>query len=185
MSVITDYMGLKLFDPYGEDASVEGRVYVSSTSGIADDSNFNVIDKYMKGKASLVVQTSAEWEADTTTILRANDIGLESDTGIIKFGDGVNAWVNLTSADPTYRNLVATGYAGTMAEFYALLANVLAGAGSGSDIVVNFEKAEERSNIVSGESLAVLFGKISKMADDTLFVDSVIDCGTFGEGGSE
>lgn len=185
MSVTTDYMGLKLFDPFGEDASVEGRVYVDSISGTGDDSNFRIIEKYMSGKASLVVQTSAEWDADSATILRANDIGLASDTGIVKFGDGVNVWADLIPADPTYNNFVASGYEGTIAEFYALLANVLAGAGSGSDVVVNFEKAEERKNIESGETLSVLFGKISRMADDAVFADSIIDCGTFGEGGGE
>ena len=181
MSVTTDYMGLRLFDPYGEDASTEGRVYVNSISGAGDDSNFRIIDKYMSGKASLVVQTSAEWDADTATILRTNDIGLASDTGIVKFGDGVSAWRDLAAADPTYNNFVVSGYEGTMAEFYTLLANVLAGAGSGSGVVVNFEKAEERKNIESGETLSALFGKISRMMDDTLFVDSVIDCGTFGD----
>ena len=179
MSVTTDYMGLKLFDPFGEDASVEGRVYVNSISGTDDNSNFKIIEKYMSGKASLVVQTSAEWDVDTAIILRKNDIGLASDTGIVKFGDGINVWADLTSADPTYNNFVASGYKGTMAEFYALLANVLAGAGNGSDVVVNFDKAEERKNIESGETLSVLFGKLSKMADDTLFADSIIDCGTF------
>jgi len=93
-------------------------------------------------------------------------------------------WADLIPADPTYNNFVASGYEGTIAEFYALLANVLAGAGSGSDVVVNFEKAEERKNIESGETLSVLFGKISRMADDAVFADSIIDCGTFGEGGS-
>ena len=72
-----------------------------------------------------------------------------------------------------------------MEEFYALLFTVLTGAGNGTNVVVNFEKAEERNNIENGETLSILFGKISRMIDDVLFVDSVIDCGTFEGGGSD
>ena len=42
--------------------------------------------------------TAAGWTADTTTILKAGEIGAETDTGKIKVGDGVKTWANLVYA---------------------------------------------------------------------------------------
>lgn len=95
MSTTTDYMGLTLYDPYNTDQNVEGRVFVEGIAGVGNGSDLYKIDEYMKGKSTTIVKTSAQWEEDSTTILRENDFGIASDTGIIKRGDGINVWQNL------------------------------------------------------------------------------------------
>ena len=124
MSQTTTYMGLATYDPYLADKTTLGKDYVDATSGTAATSNMNVIDAFMAGKATYMIKTAAAWAADTTTILRANDFGVASDTCVIKRGDGTNTWTNLPTFDPTYTNFVAAGYDGTKEQFYALLESV-------------------------------------------------------------
>jgi hypothetical protein len=124
MSQTTTYMGLATYDPYLADKTTLGKDYVDATSGTAATSNMNVIDTFMAGKATYMIKTAAAWAADTTTILRANDFGVASDTCVIKRGDGTNTWTNLPTFDPTYTNFVAAGYDGTKEQFYALLESV-------------------------------------------------------------
>ena len=40
-------------------------------------------------------KNAAEWAEDSTTILKAGEIGVELDTGKLKVGDGVKTWGNL------------------------------------------------------------------------------------------
>jgi hypothetical protein len=123
MSQTTSYMGLSLYDPYGVDSQVDAITFVNTTTGTGATSSLNVIDAYMSGKATVVVATAAEW-ATSATVLRANDFGVASDTGIAKRGDGINTWANLDAVDLTYSNFVAAGYTGTQTEFYALLGTI-------------------------------------------------------------
>lgn len=123
MSQTTSYMGLSLYDPYGVDSQVDAITFVNTTTGTGATSSLNVIDVYMSGKATVVVATAAEW-ATSATVLRANDFGVASDTGIAKRGDGINTWANLDAVDLTYSNFVAAGYTGTQTEFYALLGTI-------------------------------------------------------------
>lgn len=178
-------LGFPVIDNAAEDSLLYVRDYLKLITGNGDDSIVSIANAELLKRACKNAKTSAEWEADTETIIAAGEFGYATDTMQFKFGDGVSAWNSLTVADPTYNSFVSCGYEGTMEDFYALLFTVLTGAGNGTNVVVDFEKAEERNNIENGETLSVLFGKLSRMADDTLFVDSVIDCGTFEEGGSD
>lgn len=74
MSSTTEYAGLLLVDPLGADSAMSGSSWVESQAGIAPTSNMQIIDALLKQKASFTVKTAAEWSADTTTILRANDL---------------------------------------------------------------------------------------------------------------
>jgi len=47
----------------------------------------------------LIKKTGTQWTADNT-ILNKNQQGLETDTNLIKNGDGVTAWNSLAYADP-------------------------------------------------------------------------------------
>ena len=95
MSTTTDYLGITLYDPNGDDASVTGKDFVSQLCGPDETSNMQIIDKAMQGKSTCIVQTTDEWEADTTTILRANDLGIETPSNMMKRGDGASAWKDL------------------------------------------------------------------------------------------
>lgn len=178
-------LGFPIIDNAAEDSSLLVRDYLKLITGNGDDSVVNIAESELLKRACKNAKTSAEWEADTNTIIAAGEFGYATDTMQFKFGNGVSTWNDLTVADPTYNSFVSCGYEGTMEEFYALLFTVLTGAGNGTNVVVNFKKAEERNNIENGETLSILFGKISRMIDDVLFVDSVIDCGTFEGGGSD
>lgn len=164
MSQTTDYIPLTTFDPYGADADTEGRAYVEAMSD-----NMETIATFMAGKSTIVVQTTAEWIADTTTILRANDIGIASDSGIMKRGNDTNVWVSIDAIDLTYDNFVAAGYTGTQAEFYILLDSIstkLDSDGDVSDATAVFAEAETRANVATGDRLSDLFGKIKKYFAD-------------------
>ena len=72
--------------------------------------------------------TAAGWTTDSTTILKAGEIGVELDTGKIKVGDGVKTWANLAYAGGdtvTVVNDLTTG--GTTAALSAEQGKVLAG----------------------------------------------------------
>lgn len=45
-----------------------------------------------------VIKTAVAWAADTTTILLSGRIGIESDTGKFKFGNGIDLWSGLDYA---------------------------------------------------------------------------------------
>lgn len=92
MSGLTSYMGLITYDPDGADINVPGKEFVSNVAGPSQTSNMQIIDKYMEEKCTYIVKTSKEWAADSTTILRKNDIGIESDTNAAKRGDGSSVW---------------------------------------------------------------------------------------------
>ena len=100
MSSTTEYAGLLLVDPLGADSAMSGSSWVESQAGIAPTSNMQIIDALLKQKASFTVKTAAEWSADTTTMLRANDFGVVSDTGEVRRGDGIHTWGELTTFDP-------------------------------------------------------------------------------------
>ena len=100
MSSTTEYAGLLLVDPLGADSAMSGSSWVESQAGIAPTSNMQIIDALLKQKASFTVKTADEWSADTTTILRANDFGVVSDTGEVRRGDGIHTWGELTTFDP-------------------------------------------------------------------------------------
>lgn len=100
MSSTTEYAGLLLVDPLGADSAMSGSSWVESQAGIAPTSNMQIIDALLKQKASFTVKTADEWSTDTTTILRANDFGVVSDTGEVRRGDGIHAWGELTTFDP-------------------------------------------------------------------------------------
>ena len=72
--------------------------------------------------------TAAGWTADSTTILKAGEIGVELDTGKIKVGDGVKTWANLVYAggeEVTVVNDLTTG--GTTSALSAEQGKILAG----------------------------------------------------------
>ena len=46
-------------------------------------------------KASIRAKSNVGWLADTTTIMKAGEIGLNTTSGIIRIGDGVNIWSGL------------------------------------------------------------------------------------------
>lgn len=100
MSSTTEYAGLLLVDPLGADSTMSGSSWVESQAGIVPTSNMQIIDALLKQKASFTVKTADEWSADTTTILRANDFGVVSDTGEVRRGDGIHAWSELSTFDP-------------------------------------------------------------------------------------
>lgn len=53
--------------------------------------------------------------------------------------------------------------------------NKLDKTGDASGVIVTFDEAEKQENIVSGESLEVLFGKIQKIFTDTETVKIPVD----------
>ena len=100
MSSTSEYAALMLFDPLGSDGDMTGSTFVENLAGAASTSNMQIIDALLKQKASFTVKTAAEWSADTTTMLRANDFGVVSDTGEVRRGDGIHTWGELTTFDP-------------------------------------------------------------------------------------
>ena len=99
MSSTTEYAALMLFDPLGSDGDMTGSTFVENLAGATSTSNMQIIDAFLKQKASFIVKTSAEW-AVNTTVLRANDFGGASDTGEVRRGDGVHTWEELSTFDP-------------------------------------------------------------------------------------
>ena len=99
MSSTSEYAALMLFDPLGSDGDMTGSTFVENLAGAASTSNMQIIDAFLKQKASFIVKTSAEWAVDTT-VLRANDFGGASDTGEVRRGDGVHTWKELSTFDP-------------------------------------------------------------------------------------
>lgn len=162
MSQNTDYMGLTLFDPYDTDASTPGQEFVTQTSGIGTVSNFYKINNYMKDKSTVVIKTETQWNSDATTILRTNDFGVASDSGIIKRGDGTNTWVNLSTVDPTYNNFVNAGFTGTETEFYELLGSILTDTGDASLLTVEATQAGTKANVTSGDTIGTIVSKLMK-----------------------
>lgn len=68
------------------------------------------------------IETAANW-ASSNPVLANNEVGIESDTGIVKVGDGVRAWVplNVTENQQTssQKALSTSDETGTGAQVYA------------------------------------------------------------------
>lgn len=63
----------------------------SPLTAVQHDANFTLIETSVN-QALPVVQTAAEWTADVTTILLNGQLGLESDTNKVKYGNGTDLW---------------------------------------------------------------------------------------------
>ena len=73
----------------------------------------------------LKTKTAAQWTADNTTVLKAGEMGIESNTGKFKFGNGESKWGALPYATMT------------IAEINAAIES--SGGGSSVEVIDNLE----------------------------------------------
>lgn len=100
MSRKTPIYGFPLFDPTGADANTTGQEYFNALT--ADNpngfthraeselNNLNVI------KANVHAKSTSAWNADHTTVIRAGEFGIDISRGVIRLGDGVSKWSELS-----------------------------------------------------------------------------------------
>ena len=97
----------------------------------------------------VTLQIRHDEAADWTTrnpILAQGEYGLETDTFLIKVGDGVTAWRNLrylNKLDPTYFKTMNDGSLTFSDSFAQTITNIIANAGENVKIVISDEPTEE------------------------------------------
>lgn len=94
----TTSRGYPIFDPLTE-GDLKEYEYKNMITGAQPSSAMNLIsddiDALDGGKATIHTKTATEWEEDETTVIKAGEFGRESDTGKIKYGNGVDVWYAL------------------------------------------------------------------------------------------
>ena len=97
----------------------------------------------------VTLQIRHDEAADWTTrnpILAQGEYGLETDTFLIKVGDGVTAWRNLrylNKLDPTYFKTMNDGSLTFSDSFAQTITNIIANAGENVKIVISDDPTEE------------------------------------------
>lgn len=97
----------------------------------------------------VTLQIRHDEAADWTTrnpVLAQGEYGLETDTFLIKVGDGVTAWRNLrylNKLDPTYFKTMNDGSLTFSDNFAQTITNIIANAGGSTKIVISDDPTEE------------------------------------------
>lgn len=97
----------------------------------------------------VTLQIRHDEAADWTTrnpVLAQGEYGLETDTFLIKVGDGVTAWRNLrylNKLDPTYFKTMSDGSLTFSDSFAQTITNIIANAGGSTKIVISDDPTEE------------------------------------------
>ena len=96
----TTARGYPIWDPVGDDVNENAYSYFNSITGNQETSAMRLIDTDVQAlfntKLTIYSKTAADWAADLITVIKSGEFGIETDTGKIKFGNGVDVWSGLS-----------------------------------------------------------------------------------------
>lgn len=83
----------------GADPNVYHYDFVEALTGSGESSFVNLADKEIDRRSIRHAMSAAEW-ASSDIVMRAGEVGYETDTGKFRVGDGVNVWTALSDPIP-------------------------------------------------------------------------------------
>jgi hypothetical protein len=96
----TTSLGFPIWDPTGSDSNENVYALLLSLIGTQASSAMRLNETYIQDlkntKLTIYSKAAADWAADSITVIKSGEFGIETDTGKIKFGNGVDVWSGLS-----------------------------------------------------------------------------------------
>ena len=96
----TTELGYPIWDPVGDDLNENVYSYFNSITGAQSTSAMRLLTADLNAlnntKLTIYSKAAADWAADSITVIKSGEFGIETDTGKIKFGNGVDVWSSLS-----------------------------------------------------------------------------------------